>query len=263
MPPEPKLLAEWFWVDRWMGSSAFLLPLEVRGLYREMLSQAWRRGGSLPNDPEAIQRAVGCTAKEWARAWPRVQRFWQIDGAVMFNVTQREVYTEALKAVDRTSSRASTAARARWDRQAKPGSGTDAHAHAQASPQANARADAQAGAPAHAQALLEQCPPSPSPSPTQRKDVPDRSPSEVDPAGTWGKVLAGIRAEVSPHTFHTWFVPCRVARETDALLELAVETSMIASWITEHFRELIDEQLQAVAPGKRWAVIVRPGQRVS
>ena len=36
------LRAEWFWTDRWMGSSAFLLPMEARGLYREMLTP--RRG---------------------------------------------------------------------------------------------------------------------------------------------------------------------------------------------------------------------------
>ena len=46
-PPRDKLLAEWFWTDRWQGSSGFLLPLEARGLYREMLTQAWQRGGRL------------------------------------------------------------------------------------------------------------------------------------------------------------------------------------------------------------------------
>ncbi len=75
-----KLLAEWFWVDRWSGSSAFLLPMEARGLYREMLSQAWRRGGRLPNDPEAIQRAVGCTAVEWERSWPKIRGYLREDG---------------------------------------------------------------------------------------------------------------------------------------------------------------------------------------
>jgi uncharacterized protein YdaU (DUF1376 family) len=63
-----KLLAEWFWVDRWTGSTAFGLPLEARGLYREMLSQAWRRGGRLPNDHDQIRRIVGASEKEWRRA---------------------------------------------------------------------------------------------------------------------------------------------------------------------------------------------------
>ena len=61
-----KLLAEWFWIDRWMGSSAFGLPIEIRGLYREMLSQAWRRGARLPNDHEQIKRMTGVTDQDAA-----------------------------------------------------------------------------------------------------------------------------------------------------------------------------------------------------
>src|SRR3954467_10029089 len=67
---QDKLLGEWFWTDRWMGSSAFLLPMEPRGVYREMLTQAWRRGARLPNDHETIRRAIGCTDSEWKRCWP-------------------------------------------------------------------------------------------------------------------------------------------------------------------------------------------------
>jgi hypothetical protein len=77
---DEKLLAEWFWTDRWMGSSAFLLPMEPRGLYREMLTQAWRRGGRLPNNPDAIRRAVGCTLDEWDRCWPIVEQLWRVEG---------------------------------------------------------------------------------------------------------------------------------------------------------------------------------------
>lgn len=90
-----KLLAEWFWTDRWMGSSAFLLPLEARGLYREMLTQAWRRGARLPNDHEAIQRAVGCTTKEWRRGWLLVEKYWRVDGDWLVNDTQVEIYAAA------------------------------------------------------------------------------------------------------------------------------------------------------------------------
>lgn len=100
-----KLLAEWFWTDRWMGSSAFLLPLEPRGLYREMLTQAWRRGGKLPNDHEAIRRAVGCTAAEWRRCWPKIESYWQVCGEFLSNQTQSDVIESALakhaSAVDR------------------------------------------------------------------------------------------------------------------------------------------------------------------
>jgi uncharacterized protein YdaU (DUF1376 family) len=74
------MLAEWFWTDRWMGSSAFLIAIEPRGLYREMLTQAWRRGAKLPNDHEQIRRAVGATEAEWSRCWPLIERFWRVEG---------------------------------------------------------------------------------------------------------------------------------------------------------------------------------------
>jgi uncharacterized protein YdaU (DUF1376 family) len=134
-----KLLAEWFWTDRWAGSRAFLLPMEARGVYREMLTQAWRRGARLPKDPEAIRRAIGATTAEWRRSWPKVKQFWHVVGAHLVNDTQLEVYAECVARGRAAASRARAAARARWP---------DAQADAQASPQAQ----------------LEQCPPSPSPS---------------------------------------------------------------------------------------------------
>jgi uncharacterized protein YdaU (DUF1376 family) len=90
-----KLLAEWFWTDRWMGSSAFLLPMETRGVYREMLTQAWRRGAKLPANHEQIRRAIGCTAGEWRRAWPAIEGYWRVDGDSLVNDTQQAVYAEA------------------------------------------------------------------------------------------------------------------------------------------------------------------------
>jgi uncharacterized protein YdaU (DUF1376 family) len=108
-----KLLAEWFWIDRWMGSSAFLLPIEPRGLYREMLTQAWRRGAWLPNDHAAIQRAVGVTVREWGRTWPVVERYWTVEGDRLFNQTQVEVYAEAKARVERASKRGIKGAKAR------------------------------------------------------------------------------------------------------------------------------------------------------
>lgn len=100
-----KLMAEWFWTDRWMGSSAFLLPMEPRGLYREMLTQAWRRGGRLPNDHDALQRATGCTAAEWKRSWPKIERYWRVDGDSLVNDTQLEVLSRAVSIQEKASER--------------------------------------------------------------------------------------------------------------------------------------------------------------
>jgi len=144
--PGSKLLAEWFWVDRWDGSSAALLPMEARGLYREMLTAAWRRGGSLPNDHEAIQRAIRCTAGEWARSWPKIAPYWRVDDDRLVNDTQLEIYAEATERQERAHAKAMKAAAA--------------------SPQVIARARAQAQAHGQARAEPEVSPPSPSPSPS-------------------------------------------------------------------------------------------------
>jgi uncharacterized protein YdaU (DUF1376 family) len=110
-----KLLAEWFWTDRWTGSSAFLLSLEARGLYREMLTQAWRRGARLPAHPEAIKRAVAATGDEWDRAWPVVAPYWrETPDGVLVNDTQIAIFNETQARVVTNKARAEHAARTRW-----------------------------------------------------------------------------------------------------------------------------------------------------
>jgi uncharacterized protein YdaU (DUF1376 family) len=145
-----KLLAEWFWTDRWMGSSGFLLPMEQRGLYREMLTQAWRRGARLPNDEEAIRRAIGATEKEWRRCWPYVRFYWRQDGDSLVNDTQLQVYAETQAAVETNRTRAQRGARGRWGRK------KDAQEHAQALPEHSLSITQ-----GQNQALPEECAPSP------------------------------------------------------------------------------------------------------
>lgn len=112
---DEKLLGEMFWTDRWTGSSAFLLPLEVRGLYREMLTQAWRRGARLPADPAAIKRAVAATDDEFARTWPYVARYWhEAPGGVLVNDTQVQIYEITHDRIFRASARGTKGARVRW-----------------------------------------------------------------------------------------------------------------------------------------------------
>lgn len=114
--PAEKLLAEWFWIDRWIGSSAFLLPQEARGVYREMLTQAWRRGARLPNDHEAIRRATGTTKREWLRAWPLIERYWRVEGDSLVNDTQLEVYASSLALTEARSRAGKLGNEARWGR---------------------------------------------------------------------------------------------------------------------------------------------------
>jgi uncharacterized protein YdaU (DUF1376 family) len=101
--PTDKLRAEWFWCADWHGSSAFGLSIEVRGLYREMLTRAWSNGAFLPNDPLQIQRTIGATPDEWARCWPQIAKYWRVEGDRLVNDKQLEVYAKALAGATRRS----------------------------------------------------------------------------------------------------------------------------------------------------------------
>jgi len=111
-----KLRGEWFWCDRWTTSDAFTLPIAARGLYREMLTQAWVRGGSLPSDPGRIRRACGVTVEEWNELWPQIASYWATEGERIFNAVQREVM-DASKRLSKT--RAKAGAKGAANRQAK------------------------------------------------------------------------------------------------------------------------------------------------
>ncbi len=131
-----KLHAEWFWCGQWFASSAMLLPLEAKGLYREMLTRAWSLGGKLPSEAKSIQKLVMVSSEEWARTWPLVRRFWKTtpDGAWIYNETQQDVMkvstsiSEKRAAAGRKGGKASAEAR----RKAK-----QSQANGQANGQAN------------------------------------------------------------------------------------------------------------------------------
>ena len=147
-----KLLAEWFWTDRWMGSSAFLLPLAARGLYREMLTQAWRRGARLPNNHDAIKRAVGVTDEEWATNWPLIASYFRVRRGFLVNHTQVEIYTRS-RAIQDTRSVAGR--RGGLETQA-----LKRQANRQAKRQANVKPPSPSPSPSPAQALRKN-PPTP------------------------------------------------------------------------------------------------------
>lgn len=127
----------------------------ARGVYREMLTQAWRRGAKLPNDPASIKRAIGATDDEWSEAWPLVSKYWRVDESEqLVNDTQLSVYADAKKMSGFARARAKKAADTRWG-------------HSTSNTQASSGA------------MLDECTPSPSPSPSpisgtvsEKKDPP-------------------------------------------------------------------------------------------
>lgn len=122
-----KIRAEWFWADRWTTSRGHTLPVGPRGVYREMLTQAWLREAKLPNNHEEICRICAFTKKEWQAHWPKVKPFWIVDGAFLVNVTQVVVYAEALEAANAKFKRAQAGGKASAQAQEeRRGTGTPA-----------------------------------------------------------------------------------------------------------------------------------------
>lgn len=92
-----RLLALYWWIDRWRKSSAFMdMTLEEQGAYRNLLDEAHLRGGPLPNDERILAKACGD-----ATAWPRVRvsvmaRFeLQLDG--WHNLTLDKILSESVR----------------------------------------------------------------------------------------------------------------------------------------------------------------------
>lgn len=111
------LRGEMFWVDRWRSSAAFGLPLEARGLYRELLSLAWISGGKLPTtDTKALRRLVAAEPDEWDRAWPLIAHYW-VDGV---NAIQAGLYTDAATKHNTKSTAGRHGAAKRWQPDATP-----------------------------------------------------------------------------------------------------------------------------------------------
>jgi len=214
-----KLLAEWFWTDRWVGSSAFLLPIEPRGLYREMLTQAWRRGARLPNDHEAIRRATGCTRAEWKRCWPVIERYWRTDGADLVNDTQVEVWHETIAAQQRASARGRKGAQAR----------------------------AQVGAQARAQAVLEHKPPSPSPEEERTKTNTAASPPRPSAARLAREPADDDNYRVILKLAHEVMDATAILDPTDSDLVDALKTACARNGINYSAHRVIPRALEAAA----------------
>lgn len=72
-PPSFTLHSYPWYLANWRGSETRIeLNLEERGLYRELLDFHYSQG-SLPDDDRKLLAIVGCTEKEFNRAWPAVR----------------------------------------------------------------------------------------------------------------------------------------------------------------------------------------------
>lgn len=78
--PGTRLLGMMWWIDRWRVSNAFaVMDLEQQGAYRNLLDEAYLRGGTLPDDSKVLAKASGDPAR-WPVLAPVVLQWFQRDG---------------------------------------------------------------------------------------------------------------------------------------------------------------------------------------
>lgn len=90
-----KLNGLMWWVNRWRASSAFTsMNLSAQGAYRNLLDEAWLRGGKLPQDEHLLARACG-DARRWKKLRPIVMRWFYLEpDGCWHNATLDEVLRE-------------------------------------------------------------------------------------------------------------------------------------------------------------------------
>jgi len=73
-----RLTGLWWWIDRWRKSTAYIdMSLAEQGAYRNLLDEAWLRGGAIPEDENVLAKACG-DPRLWRKVRPKViARFYQ------------------------------------------------------------------------------------------------------------------------------------------------------------------------------------------
>jgi uncharacterized protein YdaU (DUF1376 family) len=86
-----------WWIDRWRKSTAFTdMTLEEQGAYRNLLEEAWLRGGAIPNNRRVLARASG-DVKRWAKVEANVLRKFYETGGEYRHETVDELFAKAQK----------------------------------------------------------------------------------------------------------------------------------------------------------------------
>jgi uncharacterized protein YdaU (DUF1376 family) len=90
-----KLTGLVWWIDRWRQSSAFMqMTLAEQGAYRNMLDEAFLRGGVLPNEDRILGRACGDEVA-WPKLRARVLRWFHLTPEGWRNDTLDKVIFES------------------------------------------------------------------------------------------------------------------------------------------------------------------------
>jgi len=94
--------ALWWWIDRWRKSTAYTdMTLEQQGAYRNLLDEAWLRGGALPRDSRILAKASGDASR-----WPHLRnvllkRFFIGRDHCLHNETLDKILKESVRRADK------------------------------------------------------------------------------------------------------------------------------------------------------------------
>lgn len=92
-----KLYGLMWWIDRWRRSTAYVdMTLEEQAAYRNLLDEAWLRGGPLPEDDRILAKVSG-DAKRWPHIRPAVMRRFTKTADGWHNETLDEVLQQSSK----------------------------------------------------------------------------------------------------------------------------------------------------------------------
>jgi uncharacterized protein YdaU (DUF1376 family) len=94
--------ALWWWIDSWRKSTAYTdMTLEQQGAYRNLLDEAWLRGGALPRDPRILAKASG-DASRWSRLRNvLLKRFFVGPDQCLHNETLDKILKESVRRADK------------------------------------------------------------------------------------------------------------------------------------------------------------------
>jgi uncharacterized protein YdaU (DUF1376 family) len=99
-----KLRGMTWWIDRWRQSTAFIdLTLEEQGAYRNLLDEAWLRGGAIPDDPRVLARASG-DVERWAKVKAKVLPRFHLSGGEYRHETIDELMAKAQQNTNKSRS---------------------------------------------------------------------------------------------------------------------------------------------------------------
>lgn len=92
-----KLTGLTWWIDRWRKSTAYTdLTLEEQGAYRNLLDEAWLRGGPLPTSEEVLAKACG-DPRRWRKVRPQVMTRFRLTADGWRNETLDRILQEATR----------------------------------------------------------------------------------------------------------------------------------------------------------------------